>query len=265
MNLPACCMATTPTTTTTTTTTTITTTTTPPPPPQVDDKRLLVFGGLNKRTRYSDAWLYSTHSKEWAQLKVQGPCPEPRAHFTATKVGAQVYVFGGYGGCGAVFNDLWVLAPSADGASFTWTDLSGRLQGTGPSPRFDHTARVFPAMPGGSMRLVLAGGRDLSAMLHDTFVLDLESLCWLRADVALALPSNVCNNVCECVPSVPHYKVFSFGGKKGMMSYASTVEVLDCGSQVWGTPPVVDASKGPCGRCGCVWGDAFACAVQCGA
>eukprot|EP00878_Enallax_costatus_P044917 GHUV01053710.1.p1 GENE.GHUV01053710.1~~GHUV01053710.1.p1 ORF type:complete len:163 (+),score=27.46 GHUV01053710.1:198-686(+) len=68
----------------------------------VDDRHLLVFGGLDKRSRYNDAWIYSLDDKEWSQLNFEGPCPEPRAHFTATKFGSRVLVFGGYGGNGQV-------------------------------------------------------------------------------------------------------------------------------------------------------------------
>lgn len=216
---------------------------------QIDDKRLLVFGGLDKRTRYNDVWLFHTDSKEWEQLQVQGSCPEPRAHFTATKVGPRVYLFGGYGGAGLVFNDLWALNISADAESFSWEDVTSQLQGTGPSPRFDHAAYVYPITPNspGYDRLVVAGGRDLSAVLQDSFVLDLASLTWLPE--APALPLDACNSICDGVSSVPFHKVFCFGGKRGMMNYLNSVEVMDCGNQVWTTPVVQGSGKLPCGRC----------------
>ena len=46
--------------------------------------------------------------------------------------------------------------------------------------------------------------------------------------------------------------MFSFGGKKGMMQYMNTVEVMDCGSQVWSTPPV-DHGTPPTGREDAAW------------
>lgn len=46
------------------------------------------------------------------------------------------------------------------------------------------------------------------------------------------LHAQVCNNLCDGIESVPYHKVFSFGGKKGMMQYMNTVEVMDCGLQV---------------------------------
>lgn len=62
----------------------------------------MVFGGLDKRIRYNDVWLYSIEDREWMQIDSEGPLPEPRAHFTATKFGSRILVFGGYGGNGQV-------------------------------------------------------------------------------------------------------------------------------------------------------------------
>lgn len=221
---------------------------------QLDDKRILLFGGLDKRTRYNDAWIFSLDEKEWTQLQFEGAFPEPRAHFAATKFGSKVFIFGGYGGAGLVFNDLWVLSWGSEGSSgasgeFTWQNLSSQVQGSGPSPRFDHTAFLYPIMPNseGFDKLLVMGGRDLSAMLHDSFVLDLANMTWQQEGAPL-LPFEVCNNVCDDIESVPYHKVFSFGGKKGMMQYMNSVEVMDCGSQVWSTPPV-EAGTAPCGRC----------------
>lgn len=219
---------------------------------QVDGKRLLVFGGLDKRSRYNDAWLFNVERREWTALKLAGPCPEPRAHFTATRIGDRVLVFGGYGGCGAVFNDLWALhVGGPDASAFRWEDLTPALQGAGPSPRFDHAACAYPFATDGAARerLVVSGGRDLSTMLQDSHVLDVASLTWLPGGAPA--PSEACNCVCEGVPSVPHHKVFSFGGKRSMLSYTNAVEVMDCGAQAWASPPLVDATKAPCGRCAC--------------
>jgi hypothetical protein len=210
---------------------------------------MLVFGGLDKRSRYNDAWLFHTDSKTWEQLQMHGPCPEPRAHFTATKVGSTVYLFGGYGGSGQVYNDLWALSIGGDAASFSWEDLSSQLQGDGPSPRFDHAAYVYPITPNSPSydRLVIAGGRDLSTVLLDSFMLDLASLTWLPE--APGLPLDACNSICNGVSSVPYHKVFNFGGKRGMMNYLNSVEVMDCGNQTWNTPEVQGSSRPPCGRC----------------
>jgi len=216
---------------------------------QVDEKTLLLFGGLDKRARYNDVWLFSWDDKEWTQVHTEGPAPKPRAHCTATRFGSRILLFGGYGGCGEVYNDLWALnLPAVGSSTFTWEDLTSQVQGTGPCPRFDHTAFIYPITPNSETydKLLVMGGRDLSAMLHDSFVLDLATMTW-QSEGAPLLPYGVCNNVCDGIESVPYHKVFSFGGKKGMMQYMNAVDVMDCGSQVWSTPPI-DSGKPPCGR-----------------
>lgn len=77
---------------------------------QVDDKHILVFGGLDKRVRYNDVWLYGLEDKMWTQLDIQGPQPEPRAHFTATMFGLKILIFGGYGGNGQVRPHLHTMS-----------------------------------------------------------------------------------------------------------------------------------------------------------
>jgi dynein heavy chain, axonemal len=193
--------------------------------PQLDDKQLLVFGGLNKRERYNDVWVLDWDSKAWRQVVVQGAAPEPRAHFTATRFGSRIFIFGGYGGSGQVFNDMWLLHVGADGA-FRWENVSESVEGTPPTPRFDHSAFIYPITPNSSSfdKLLIMGGRDLTTMFQDSHMLDLNRMAWEDTQPPM-LPYEICNNLCDGIESVPHHKVFSFGGKKGMMQYMNTVEV----------------------------------------
>ncbi len=218
---------------------------------QVGEKQLIIFGGIDKRNRFSDLWLFSLEDANWSQVKAEGTGPDPRGHCSATRVGDKVYVFGGYGGYGQAYNDLWVLHIGGQDKQYRWEQLTESIQGTGPSPRFDHSAFVFPVTPNSDTydKLLIMGGRDLSQMYSNSFVLDLASMTWQDGN-APNLSYEICNNVCDGIESVPYHKVFSFGGKRGMMQYASTVEVMDAGSQVWSTPPV-DAGEPPCGRWAC--------------
>lgn len=87
----------------------------------LDDENLLIFGGVNKRDRYDDLCVYNCPSKTWSNVQAQGYShvsesgvtavirPGPRAHFTAAKATNQIFIFGGYGGAGIVYGDLWVL------------------------------------------------------------------------------------------------------------------------------------------------------------
>ncbi len=230
---------------------------------QLDDKHLLVFGGLDKRTRYNDVWVLDFDEKAWSQVDVTADeehgCPEPRAHFTATRFGKKVFIFGGYGGSGQVYDDMWIL--HIEEAGYRWENVTAKIDGTGPTPRFDHSAficewrrrppcmshgpgtpacRAFthqshlappsctdPLTPNSDTydKLLIMGGRDLSQMLQDSHMLDLSKMAWENEAQPPCLPYEICNNVCDGIESVPYHKVFSFGGKKGMMQYMNTVEV----------------------------------------
>lgn len=220
---------------------------------QLDDKRLLIFGGLNKRTRYNDVWVFSFEDRTWTQVEMgEDACPEARAHFTATKFGQRIFIFGGYGGSGVAYNDMWVLHFGDEG--FRWENVTEQIEGTGPTPRFDHCAFIYPIVPNSASydKLLIMGGRDLNIMYQDAHMLDLNKMAWENETQPPTLPYEICNNVCDGIESVPYHKVFSFGGRKGMMQYLNTVEVMDCGSQVWSTPPV-DHGVAPAGREDTAW------------
>jgi len=236
----------------------VVTQTSPPPRARhaaipLDEKQLLIFGGIDKRTRYNDVWIFSTEERAWSPIQVYGAAPEPRAHFTATKFGSKIIIFGGYGGSGQVFNDIWFLRVE-DGV-FTWEDMTASALGIGPTPRLDHSAFIYPITPNSDTydKLVIMGGRDLSQMFQDSHMLDLNDFAWVNDVQPPTLPYEICNNVCDGIESVPYHKVFSFGGKKDMMLYTNTVEVMDCGALVWSTPPTEGTVKAPVAREDTAW------------
>jgi dynein heavy chain len=126
-------------------------------------------------------------------------------------------VFGGYGGGGQVYGDLWVL--HCGGGAFRWEDITEQLHGEGPSPRFDHAAFVFPVTPNSETfdKLAVLGGRDVGQVLGDTHVLDLATLAWEPqlapdASAGAVVPSpvgEVCCAAVEDVESVPYHKVLT--------------------------------------------------------
>ncbi len=95
---------------------------------QLDDKHLLIFGGLDKRARFNDAWVYDWDAKDWAQVQIEGEQPAPRAHFTATKFGSRIFVFGGYGGDGQVRGLRMLRMLQFHGAVYTpWWLVQGLI------------------------------------------------------------------------------------------------------------------------------------------
>jgi hypothetical protein len=186
---------------------------------QLDERRLLILGGVDRRTRFDDLWVFDAAAEggkgAWSRAAAEGAAPAPRAHFSATRVGDRVFVFGGYGGGGQVFCDTWGLHCGAGGA-FRWQDVTGELAGEAPAPRFDHAAFAFPTAPNSDAcdKLMVSGGRDAGQVLADAFVLDLESMAWERAPAAPGGGGGAggggpgaCCAVAISVESVPFHKV----------------------------------------------------------
>ena len=44
-----------------------------------------------------------------SRLQVEGEAPPSRAHHSATLIGNKLYIWGGYGGHGRTYADLWIL------------------------------------------------------------------------------------------------------------------------------------------------------------
>jgi dynein heavy chain len=182
---------------------------------------------VDRRARFSDVWVYDATADggkgSWSLADTgPGPAPEPRAHFSATRVDDRIIVFGGYGGGGQVFGDTWVLHVLGPGGAhgFRWENITDQLQGDAPPARFDHAAFVFPVTPNSVSfdKLMIMGGRDVGVVLGDAHVLDLATFTWERAGVpdgsssgaaagAPAPVGEVCCAVVEDVESVPHHKV----------------------------------------------------------
>ena len=219
---------------------------------QLDQKHLLVFGGINRRTRYDDVWLLNVAEKKWEQPTIEGPSPAARAHHTATKCGNKVLVFGGYAGNGRALGDLWILHLSDDNVPLRWEEAL--LSGNPPTPRFDHCAFIFPVTPNSSTfdKYMVMGGRDNSSQFSDSYMLDLNKMAWESDAKPPTLTYELCNNLCDDIESVPYHKVFTFGGKRGATEFQNVVEVMDCGMQFWhqpevqGTPPCPRSARLSC-------------------
>jgi dynein heavy chain, axonemal len=204
---------------------------------------LVFFGGLNHRTRYADVWVYDTKKKEWTELQCEGgeeDVPSPRAHHSATLVGEQLFIFGGYGGHGKSSNELFVLdfgtaldEKAEEHVAPKWTKPV--LKGKGPTPRFDHQSTWFPD------KFVVIGGKDNMVMHGDTHHLDLQTMTWIEDGVGVppAYTREISNHQLSAIESVPNFKMFCLTGKKGANDFLNHVEVMDCGNMVWNNPPAI--------------------------
>ena len=114
--------------------------------------KIILFGGFRSSSiRYNDVWILDTANDEWSQphagiteTKADGEVvfkrswpdvPFQRGGHSATLIGSQMYIFGGYGGSGFArkdFNDVSVL----DLDTWEWRTLE--CTGEIPAPRSGH-------------------------------------------------------------------------------------------------------------------------------
>ena len=123
--------------------------------------------------------------------------------------------------------------------TFEWEDLTTIVDGTPPPARFDHHCFKYPVGTNSAAfdKIIVGGGRDLTQMFHDSYVFDVAEMKWETDKEPPCLPDQICMNLVDEVESVPHHKVFSFGGKTDiMMSFTNKMEVMDCGDLKWQAP-----------------------------
>ena len=226
-----------------------------------DKTKICIFGGFfNSACRYNDVWIFDTITMSWEQpippqstfteegnhTVVRGgqkDTPAPRGAHTASRIGNQLYVFGGYGGTGYSrrdFNDLHAL----DLDEFVWQKLTPK--GNAPLPRSGHAAAVVNHL------VYVFGGWNSSTQFKDLFILDTETMTWSEAESGWADPRwNL--TVCS-VEAIPNWKVFVFGGVSGDLSaskrvqgtFLDSIDVLDTGTNTWVQPEV--SGEPPCAR-----------------
>ncbi len=182
-----------------------------------------------------------------------------------------MYVFGGYGGHKqrrAFYNDIHVLettpyietqdaepqlradsesegsekvapkSPSFEAGALAWSKIIAG--GPAPEPRSDHSTSLIavPASSNNKMLCVI-GGRDHLRFFNDVHFLSLTSHEWTTLDKpSPVLSAGLAHHLAVAVPSVPHYKLFIFGGQQGGESrsnwkYVKNINCLDCGSMQW--------------------------------
>ncbi len=175
----------------------------------------------------------------------------------------RLFLFGGYGGTPESFgrydyNDLKVL----DLEQLEWSDLetTGDVPEERSGAQLVFVPRVVPPNePTTAPRLYLSGGWNALGQFNDVRMLDLETLVWTLVESASdeKFGPERWEHSMVAVDCVPHWKVFTFGGKSGDLSlesglplgtFNSDLFVLETGSaapDVWVRPDVTGAVLPP--------------------
>jgi hypothetical protein len=127
----------------------------------------------------NDVWAYDVDTSKWHKPVLGGKgSPGPRYGHAATVIDFKVYVFGGKGENGLLYNDLWVL----DVERWTWELLPSTS--APPLPRMGHS---LVAVDG---RLVVTCGWDSKTGTYgDLWVYSREQFQWTKPKVGGMVPT----------------------------------------------------------------------------
>ncbi len=140
---------------------------------------VILFGGTDSLTFFSDTWKYSPPDNTWTNQKPAGDVPEGRvaSSMVYDPVSGKVILFGGVSKTESL-GDTWAY----DLATNTWTEL--QISGTAPSARGGH-AMVYSAALG---KVLLYGGKDAKSVLNDTWTFDFATTAWTQLQPATEPP-----------------------------------------------------------------------------
>jgi len=118
-----------------------------------------------------------------------------------------VYIFGGHGGVGyqrTAFNDLYYF----DVETSEWTKLDN-IEGAQPGPRGGHTSAMLTEQE----MLLIYGGWSNSSQYSDIWLYDINNNVWVDPELSHEIPRWYHSAI--CVPAIPSWKYFVFGGSIG--------------------------------------------------
>lgn len=213
--------------------------------------KIILFGGFrSSSTRFNDIWILDTTTDEWSQPHVgitevrndevvfKRPWPEvpaPRGAHSATLVGSQMYVFGGYGGSGFArrdFNDVIAL----DLETWEWRPIDCR--GEAPDARSGHQGVAVKE------KIYVIGGWNSMVQFDDMYILDTVENVWSKPVQQNQFGPPRWNFSAVSVFAVPHWKIFVFGGNSGDLNesgnpqgeFLNDMPVLETGTHTWTRP-----------------------------
>ncbi len=132
--------------------------------------------------------------------------PAPRGAHTATLVGSQMYIFGGYGGSGFArrdFNDINALDLD------TWEWRAIECTGEIPDARSGHQGVAVKE------NIFVIGGWNSMLQFDNMYVLDTLTNVWSKPAQQNPFGPPRWNFSAVSVFAVPYWKVFVFGGNSG--------------------------------------------------
>lgn len=180
------------------------------------DSHVFVIMGIAAGKPLATVAMLNTHTYAWSTPALDGVPPPARMGATATRVGTDLYLFGGSDGKTSL-RDLHVLV------YVTW--FTPTYGGRAPDCRVGHTCNFI------GNKLHLLGGASFGEPHNDLFVLDPTAQAWSRPPMYGAPPDALVGHSAVVVGT----ELVVWGGGDGKQAHAS-LNVVDTVNMLWSRP-----------------------------
>uniref|UniRef100_A0A8D0G4Z0 Rab9 effector protein with kelch motifs n=1 Tax=Sphenodon punctatus TaxID=8508 RepID=A0A8D0G4Z0_SPHPU len=150
-----------------------------PSVPRGGKGRVVVVGGANPNSSFSDAYVIDLETGTWESPEVTGMRPSPRTfHTSSAAIGDKLYVFGGGDKGAEPVKDQQIHV--FDAATLTWSQPE--VTGDPPAPRHGHVVVAV------GTKLFIHGGLAGDKFYDDLFCIDTVAMTWEKLLVTGAVP-----------------------------------------------------------------------------
>lgn len=161
------------------------------------EKQIILFGGMLEYGMLSN-YLYQLSPYDWSWKKIDFSendiQPSYRIGHTFTSIANKIYMFGGLQNdrCNSPTDAKWMYLNDLhtlefDNQQYKWSILDAA--GIPPQPRESHTAVAYTCPETSAPTLIIYGGMNsASVRLGDTWILDIQTMTWIRPNVNGIMP-----------------------------------------------------------------------------
>ena len=199
------------------------------------DSKIILFGGNNLPTTYSDTWVYDITTHSWSKMNIVGTegvnFPNARHNHGMAYGGNNIAVlFGGYDNSMNLLNDTWEYNIEAN----TWTkiDFTGKTEGI-DFPEARTSLALASADYLEDTKIVLFGGYSGSTY-SDTWVYDITTHLWTKINITgiagLDFPMGRYNHSLSYAGGD---KITLFGGNDGSLNLLNDTWEYNITNNTW--------------------------------
>ena len=193
---------------------------------------MVAFGGSytageGKFAYIDETWLLDCATMHWHKMNTTGQIPPPRYGHTAHIVGSRMFIFGGKGMNGALYNDIYFL----DLVEWIWVPVAALS--TGPTPRLYHASTLV------GRKMVVYGGWNGVTLYNDLWIFNTDSFSWMQPKTTGFAPSARYGHTLTLSPDG---RLIVFGGCSRspkdpvIPCYNNDIRTLDTDTMIWTRP-----------------------------